>query len=177
MKALGSGLVVGSLVPVAVFGATRTWDGGAANGDWTNGANWNADGDAVGSGLYPNGNGQTVVLGFACSDEDTVLTTGQKIGLDMPFAFTASRIYATLKTAPTTTAVQIDLEDEGTSMLNAVLSISTTNNNAETSTFASAASSYDLSKGDLFAIDIDQADAAATGLKVFMVGTYNGDPS
>lgn len=140
---------------------------------------WNADGDAVDSTLDEDGSGHPVTLGFACSDETTDLTTGEKVALDMPFAMTVTRVYASVKTAPTTTAIQVDVEDEGTSILNSVLSISTTANNGEQTSFSGAASSYALSKGDLLTIDVDQigSGTAGAGLKVFLVGTYTSDPS
>ena len=84
-----------------------------------------------------------------------------------------------MKTAPTTTAIQVDVEDEGTSILNAVLSISTSANNGEQTSFSGAASSYALAKGDLLTIDVDQigSGTAGAGLKVFLIGTYTSDPS
>ena len=111
-------------------------------------------------------------MGFACSDETTALTTGQKIATDMPFDFTVTRVYASLVTAGTTTAITVDVEDEGVSILNAVLSISAGSNNAETSTFASAATEYALTKGDLLTVDVDSVDSGATGagLKIYLVG-------
>jgi hypothetical protein len=64
----------------------------------------------------------------------------------------------------------VDIEDEGNSILYAVLSFSTSANNAETSTFASAATSYTFSKGDLFSIDIDSVGSSNAGLKIFLEG-------
>jgi hypothetical protein len=109
-------------------------------------------------------------IGIACSDMTTVLTTGEKIAFDMPFDFSARRVYASLAVAPTVSALTLDVEDEGTSILNAVLSISTSANNAETSTFASAASSYALSKGDRVTVDIDSVGSSNAGLIVFIEG-------
>jgi len=110
------------------------------------------------------------LLGIACSDETTVLTTGQKAALDMPFDFTITRVYGSLTAAPTVSACTVDIEDEGTSILNAVLSFGTTANNAETSTFAAAAASYAMSKGDLLSIDIDSVGSTNAGLKIFLEG-------
>jgi hypothetical protein len=110
------------------------------------------------------------VIGIACSDETTVLTIGQKVAMDMPHDFVITRVYASLTTAPSVSALTLDIEDEGTSLLNAVLSIGTSANNAETSTFASAATSYALSKGDLLTVDIDSVGTLNAGLKVFLEG-------
>lgn len=103
------------------------------------------------------------VLEFTMSDEETPLTTGQKFARDMAYGMVITRVYASLTTAGTTSAITVDIEDEGTSILNAVLSISAGSNNAETSTFAAAASSYVFSKGDLLTADIDSVDSGGTG--------------
>lgn len=112
------------------------------------------------------------VFGFALSDETTDLTTGEKIAVDVPLDFTVTRVYASSKTAPAGSSLSFDVEDEGTSILNAVLSITAGNNNAETSTFASAATSYALVKGDLLTIDIDAvgSSTAGAGAKLFLEG-------
>jgi len=114
----------------------------------------------------------TEVVGFACSDETTALTTGEKVKLDIPFDFLVTRVFATLATAGTTSATTVDVQDETVSILNAVISITQATNNAETSTFASAATEYQLTKGDALSIDINAVDSGATdaGLKVFLEG-------
>lgn len=120
-----------------------------------------------------SGAGDPEIIAFAIGDETTVITTGQKLAFRVPFDFTVTRVYVSFVTAPTTTAVQIDVEDAGVSILNAVLSVSTSSFTAETSTFASAASSYALSKGDLVTVDCDQADVAAAGGKIWLIGRRN----
>jgi hypothetical protein len=100
----------------------------------------------------------------------TVLTTGEKVAFDMPHDFVLTRVFASLAVAPTGSALTLDVEDEGTSLLNAVLSIATSNNNAETSTFASAATYYVLTKGDRITIDIDSVGGANAGLEVHLEG-------
>jgi len=111
-------------------------------------------------------------LGFACSDETSPLATGQAIAIDMPHSMIVRRVYASVATAGTTSAITVDVEDEGVSILNAVLSLAAGSNNTETGTFASAATSYTLTKGDLLTIDVDSVDSGGTGagLKVVLVG-------
>jgi len=86
--------------------------------------------------------------------------------------FEVTRVYASVKTAPTGSALTIDVEDGGTSILNAVLSVSASSNYAETSTFSGSASSYSLSKDSLFSADIDQigSTVAGTQLVLFLEG-------
>ena len=111
------------------------------------------------------------VMGFALSDETSALTTGQKIATDMPVSMNVKRVYASVGTAGGTSAITIDIEDEGVTILNAVVSISAGTNNAETSTFTGAASSYQLTKGDALTIDVDSIDdGTANGLKVYLIG-------
>lgn len=109
---------------------------------------------------------------MAVGDEETVVTTGQKFATDMPYGMVLTRVYASIVAAGTTSAITMDVEDEGTSLLNAVLSLSAGANNAETSAFAAAATSYTLSKGDRLTVDIDAVDSGGTGagLKIFLIG-------
>jgi len=112
------------------------------------------------------------VIGVACSDESTDLETGEAVAFDMPYGFTVTRVYCSVVTAPVSSAIQVDVEDEGTTILNAVVSIAASANNGETSTFTGSASSYAFSKGDLISFDIDQigSSTAGAGLKVFLEG-------
>ena len=125
------------------------------------------DGDALIVGIKPR---QLETIGRACSDLTTVLTAGEKAAFDIDRDFVVTRVYASLAVAPTGSALTLDVEDEGTSILNAVLSIGTSNNNAETSTFASSATYYVLSKGDRVTIDIDSVGGANAGLEVHLEG-------
>jgi hypothetical protein len=112
------------------------------------------------------------IMGFALSDETTALTTGQKLAVYMPFDLLVTRTYASVVTAPTDATLQIDIEDGGSTILNAVLGITSTNFTAETSSFTGATSSYQLHKGDLLTFDIDQIGStiAGKGAKVFLEG-------
>jgi hypothetical protein len=126
------------------------------------------DADAVGGRATL---GVQSVMGFALTDETSALTTGQKIATDMPVSMNVKRVYASVGTAGGTSAITIDVEDEGVSILNAVLSLSAGSNNAETSTFAAAASNYQLTKGDALTIDVDAIDdGTARSLKVYLIG-------
>lgn len=114
--------------------------------------------------------GQRHIWGFALGDETTAATTGQKVAFDAPIDFTVYRVYASAVTAPVDASLTIDVEDEGVTILNAVVAITTGTNNAETSTFTGSASSYSFTKGDLVTIDIDQVGSttAGAGVKLFM---------
>lgn len=128
---------------------------------------WNADGDLVEAPAY-------LLFGFALGDETTAMTTGEKIATDTPGNCIITRVYVSVKTAPTGANMTIDVEDEGTSILNAVVSVTAGSNNGETSTFASAASSYTLTKGDLLTVDVDQVGStiAGAGVKIYFYGVW-----
>ena len=93
----------------------------------------------------------------------------------MPYSMVVRRVYASLVTAGTVSSITIDIEDEGVSILNSVLTLTAGSSNAESSTFAAAASSYTLTKGDLLTIDADSIDIGGTGagLKVILIGNIS----
>jgi hypothetical protein len=112
-----------------------------------------------------------VEFGFACSDETTALTTGEKVAFYAPFAFTLTGVYACVTTAPTGSALTVDVEKPaGTSLLSAVASISASGFNASGTVSGGTQS---ISQGDRVSIDIDQIGStiAGAGLKVFLTGT------
>lgn len=112
------------------------------------------------------------VTGYCLSDETSDLEVGERLSVNIPFDFLITRVYATVKTAPTGSNLQIDVEDGGTTILNTVLNIAASGTYAETSTFTGATSSYQYHKNDLLTFDIDQIGStiAGAGLKVFLEG-------
>jgi len=123
--------------------------------------------------MLASGATSLVELGFAASDETTPLSADTGVlTFAMPFSMTLTRVYASLNVGPTTTAVQVDINDAGTSLLNSVLNFITTGpvTTFQTTSFAGAASSYALSLGDVVTVDIDQGDVAAAGLKITLAG-------
>jgi hypothetical protein len=126
------------------------------------------------SGGLPIWNVNNRMVGFALSDETTALTTGQKLATDWPRDYIATRVYGSVVTAASGSNIEVDLEDEGYSMLNSVLSFATGANNVETSSFTGGATSYTIHKGDLFTGDIDQigSSVAGAGLKIYLDGYW-----
>ena len=113
------------------------------------------------------------LFGFALSDEETALTTDNGIIVDMPHDLTIKRVYASLRTAGTTSATVVEVLDGVTAVLDSSLSITAATTNAETSLFSGAAASYTMSKGDKLTIQVTAVDSAGTdaGIKVFLEGT------
>lgn len=115
--------------------------------------------------------GLPVDLGYACSDEVTALTTGEKVAFYAPFAFNLTSVECCVTTAPTGSALTVDVESPaGTSLLTAVASISAS---AFTATGSVSGGTQSIAKGARVSIDIDQIGAtiAGTGLKVTLIGT------
>jgi len=110
-------------------------------------------------------------MGYACSDETTALTTGEKVVFYAPFAFALTSVEVCVTTAPTGSALTVDVESPaGTSLLSSVASISAS---AFTATGSVSGGTQSIAKGDRVSIDIDQVGStiAGTGLKVTLIGT------
>jgi hypothetical protein len=115
--------------------------------------------------------GMPIELGYACSDETTALTTGEKVAFYAPFAFALTSVEVCVNTAPTGSALTVDVESPaGTSLLSSVASISAS---AFTATGSVSGGSQSIAKGDRVSIDIDQIGStiAGAGLKVTLIGT------
>lgn len=113
------------------------------------------------------------ILGIACSDETTDLTTGVAFApRAMPFGFIATRVYGELATAATGNAFLVSVKKAGTLITNAALSIADGAVTGETLVFDGGASSYTFAKGDLLSIIKDQvgSTAAGKGLIIFLEG-------
>jgi hypothetical protein len=114
--------------------------------------------------------GLPVDLGYACSDEVTALTTGEKVAFYAPFAFNLTSVECCVTTAPTGSTLDVDVESPaGTSLLSAVASISAS---AFTATGSVSGGTQSIAKGARVSIDIDQVGATVkgTGLKVTLIG-------
>jgi hypothetical protein len=124
--------------------------------------------------LYRDGGsfvGMPIELGYACSDETTALTTGEKVAFYAPFAFNLTSVECCVTNAPTGSALTVDVESPASvSVLSAVASISAS---AFTATGSADGGTQYIAKGARVSIDIDQIGAtiAGTGLKVTLIGT------
>lgn len=132
------------------------------------------DGNLTVAGTFP----QTVlVLGIACSDETTDLTTGTgKAEFQIvDGAFTLSAIYATVTTAPTGSTIIVDVNLNGTTLMTTnKISIDTSEKTSDTAATQPALTTTALTENGVITVDIDQvgSSTAGAGLKVYLVGTW-----
>jgi len=111
------------------------------------------------------------VLGIACSDETTSLTTGTaKVTFRLPYAATLLAVKAEVNTAPTGSTLVVDINESGTSILSTKLSIDAGEKTSDTAATAAVISDSSLANDAEMAIDIDQIGStiAGKGLKVWL---------
>ena len=111
----------------------------------------------------------------ACSDEDTVLTTGtSKAVFRMPYAFTITAVRASLKTVGSTSGVTtIDINLGGSSIFTTnLLTIDDGDKTSVGATTAPTITTTALTNDGEITIDIDglSGGATETGLKVTLIG-------
>lgn len=115
----------------------------------------------------------TEVISLACSDETSNLATGtNKAVFRMPFAMTLTAVRASLTTATAGSALIVDINSGGTSILSTKLSIDATEKTSTTAASAAVISTTSLADDAEITIDIDQigSTTAGTGLKVYLIG-------
>jgi len=111
---------------------------------------------------------------IACSDETTALTTGTgKITFRMPSAGTLTAVKATVTTAPVGSALIVDINEAGTTLLSTKLSIDDGEKTSSTAATPAVISNPALADDRRITIDIDQVGSgtAGAGLKVTLYVT------
>lgn len=121
-------------------------------------------------------NGVNVLLreiGIACSDETTDLTTGTaKATFRMPYAMTLTEVRASVTTAPTGAALQIDINENGTTIFSTEPTIDAGEKTTATAATPSVLSDTALADDSEITVDIVQVGStiAGAGLKVWLIG-------
>jgi len=111
---------------------------------------------------------------IACSDETTALTTGTgKVTFRMPSAGTLTAVKATVTTAPVGSALVVDINEAGTTLLSTKLSIDDGEKTSATAATPPVISDSALADDAEITIDIDQVGSgtAGAGLKVTLYVT------
>jgi len=159
----GSGALVFATSPTLVTPALGT----PTSGTLTNCSGLPVSGLASFTGL-------PVEFVVAVSDETTDLTTGTaKLTFRLPFAMTLTDVRASVATAPTGSALTVDVNESGATILSTKLTIDATEKTSETAATAAIISDSALADDAEITIDIDAVGAtiAGAGLKVTLIGT------
>lgn len=111
------------------------------------------------------------VIQVAASDETTALTTGAgKLTFRMPHAMTLTEVRASLTTASSSGAPQVDINQGGASVLSTPLTIDQGEKTSTTAATPAVISTASLTDDAEITIDIDTAGTNAAGLKVTLIG-------
>lgn len=129
------------------------------------------------AGTAPEWFGNVVCIPIACSDETTALTAGTaKVTFRMPFPMTllsgAAGVRASVTTAPTGSALTVDINEAGTTILSTKLTIDATEKTSTTAATPAVISDTSLADDAEMTIDIDGVGStiAGAGLKVYLIG-------
>ena len=163
---LPGGATTGDVYQAEDTGAFYVWDGAA----------WDNVGTLAGptGPTGPAGSPGDDIYVIACSTETTSLSTGTaKATFRMPTAGTLTAVKATVTTAPVGSALIVDINEAGTSVLSTKLSIDASEKTSTTATTAAVISDSVLADDAEITIDIDQVGSttAGAGLKVYLYVT------
>ena len=110
----------------------------------------------------------------AASDETTDLATGANpvMTFRMPYAFYVLEVRASVTTAPVGSAIQVDINEGGVSILSTEITIDATEKTSTTAATPAVVSDPDLADDAEITIDIDAVGSgtAGAGLKVALIG-------
>ena len=113
-------------------------------------------------------------IGIACSDETSSLTTGTaKVTLRMPYAFTLTAVRLNVNTAPTGSALVVNVLQSGSTIFSTKPQIDTGSRTSVGSGTTAVISTSTLTDDAEITINIDQIGStiASKGLKVWLIGT------
>ena len=116
---------------------------------------------------------RTTSFVIACSDEDSDLTTGEKVVWRMPYSYTVEAVRASLTTAATgSTLLTVDINEGGTTILSTKLTIDANETTSTTAATPAVISDSSLADDAEMSIDIDAIGSTNTGkgLKVTIIG-------
>jgi hypothetical protein len=114
-----------------------------------------------------------IEIGIACSDETTSLTTGTKVTFRMPVAMTLTAVRLNVNTAPTGSALVVNIKEGGTTIFSTKPQIDVSAKTSVGSGTPAVISDSSLASDAEITIDIDQIGStiAGKGLKVWLIGT------
>lgn len=109
----------------------------------------------------------------ACSDEDTPIVAGTaKVTFRMPRGVTLTGVRAHLKTPAASGTFTVDINEGGTTILSTKITIDAGEETSVTAATPPVISDANLADDAKMTVDVDDdADGAATGLKITLIGT------
>jgi len=110
---------------------------------------------------------------IACSDETTDLETGDdKAQIRLPFQFELTDITANVNTAPTGSAISIQVQEDGSDILSTPITIDVSETTSESAATPPVISDSTLAANSIISIDLDiiGSSTAGTGLKINLIG-------
>lgn len=131
-------------------------------------------GTHTGTQAFSTLTGAPFELGIACSDETSNLTTGTaKVTFRMPLAMTLTAVRLNVNTAPTGSALVVNIKEAGTTIFSTKPQIDATGKTSVGSSTPAVISDSSLASDAEITIDIDQIGStiAGKGLKVWLIGT------
>jgi hypothetical protein len=114
-----------------------------------------------------------VYIGAACSNETSPVTTGSKVTLRAPAAFTVTAVRASLKTAQASGSIfTVDILKNGSSILSTLITIDNTEKTSTTAVTPPVISASAVADDDELSVSVTQiGDGTAIGLKAEIIGT------
>lgn len=112
-------------------------------------------------------------IAIAVSDETSDLAVGTaKTTFRMPYAMNLTEVRASLTTAPAGSALVVDINKGGTSILSTKLSIDAGEKTSKTAASSAVISNPSLADDAEISIDIDQVGSSTpgAGLKAYLIG-------
>lgn len=113
-----------------------------------------------------------VELAYACSDETSNLTVGNRVSFRVPFAMTLSEIRISVNDAPTVSSLVVDVKEAGISIFSTLLSIDASQLTSVTSATPAVISDVNLADDALITVSTTQigSENAGKGLKILFKG-------
>lgn len=112
-------------------------------------------------------------IGLACSDEVTALTVGTgKLTFRMPYAMTLTAVRLSVTTAPTGSALVVNIKEGGTTIFSTKPQIDASATTSVGSGTPAVISDSALADNAVITVDIDQigSTVAGAGLKIWLIG-------
>jgi hypothetical protein len=105
----------------------------------------------------------------ALSDETTAITTGIKLTMLAPFAFTLKDVRGVLTEASSSGTVTVDIHKNGTTVMSTdKIEIEATETDSDDATDQPAITTSSFADGDKIEFEVDGAGTGAKGLKVYL---------